>query len=385
MGSLEKPREEIFGLERGFSLEFEENAWDSEWMIWKKLVFKTLTDQYANNTAFYLNKFFQILTVVNLITYALETKYTFMDAPWKRNLWYALDLAALIIFSFEYFARIIFIPNYKMLPKLMISTGWIIDLVSLLPFYIQFFFYDYTSISYLGILRLSRLLRLYRFFNLNSAPRQSQIFVLAFLRSKDALSMLSFVIVVIVLVFSTLIYYAEMSIERPLNGLWIYTSGPNAGSISPFQNIVDSIWFTVETCSVVGYGDVVPSSVLGKIVAAFIAMGGLFMLAFPISILGIRMNEVYSDFLKRDTAKRHLRERIVPLKKRVKWNIEELSQEQEELVRLMLENLYEIEDTIKKYKRIIEISKTDMFFLRQSIASFGGEQLKKYAKIDKSI
>eukprot|EP00835_Amoeboradix_gromovi_P004159 NODE_308_length_11287_cov_0.209778.p3 type:complete len:377 gc:universal NODE_308_length_11287_cov_0.209778:8917-10047(+) len=359
---------------RGFSLDLEDTPWDTNWVRFRKLIFTTLTDQHANITAWYWNKFMQLLILVVLLSYVLETVNSL---SMHTYIWEAVDIAAIIIFSLEYFGKIIFIPKYSALPNMMLSTGWVIDFITLVPFYIQFFF-DYMNSSHLGILRLTRILRVYRFFKLSYAPRQSQIFVIAFLRSKDALMILVYVITVFVIVFSTFIYYAEMTIETPLGNKWVYTSGLNAGTVSPFQNILDSIWYTLETASVVGYGDVIPSSVFGKIVGVFIALSGLFMFAFPISTLSIRMNEVYSEFLKSDTAKRHLKENIVPAKKRIKWENDELSPEQEELVTLMLEDLFETEDTIKKFKKNIEHTKRDLFTLRHSLASFG--RMKKENK-----
>ena len=382
VNNADRRESQITKMSGGISLDLQEDVWDSEWIKWKKFIFLTLTDQNSNQSARYLNRFFQILIVVNLFSYAIETMSEFMDTPFKRGLWFSLDVVAGVIFSLDYLGKVIFIPNYNDLPRMVTTTGWLIDFIALVPFYIQFFF-DYTNSPYLGILRLTRILRLYRFFKLSYAPRQSQIFVIAFLRSKDALSMLGFVIAVYVLVFSTFIYYAEMTIETPVNNLWVYSSGPNVGTISPFQNIISSIWFTVETASTVGYGDVIPSSILGKIVSSFIALGGLFIFAFPVSILGIRMNEVYSEFLAKDTAVRLLNEEMIPLKKRVKWNIEELSPEREELVQKMLQNLYGIEETIKKHRKTLEHTGHEMFMMRNCLASFGGEDLKKYSSKSK--
>eukprot|EP00834_Sanchytrium_tribonematis_P003446 NODE_132_length_16614_cov_0.935392.p5 type:complete len:389 gc:universal NODE_132_length_16614_cov_0.935392:12106-10940(-) len=367
-------------LYHGFSEDFEDNQWDTPTMQWRKFVFRTLTDQYANQSARYLNKFFQILVVVNLFSYAMETMYDFMDSPWKRAIWQSLDVLAAVIFSLEYFGKILSCPNYHLLPRFMASPSWMIDLITLLPFYIQFFF-DYTNSSYLGILRLTRILRLYRFFKLSLAPRQSQIFVIAFLRSKDALSMLAFVIMIFMLVFSTFIYYAEMTIEEPEGHFWMYTSGNFKGQKSPFQNIIDSMWFVLETMSTVGYGDVVPSSILGKFISGLMALSGLFMFAFPISILGIRMAEVYSEFVKKDNANRHLTEMVVPEHKRVYWDCQDLSTEQQDLVKWMLEDLFETEDTVKKYSKTLKHVVNEMKYLRLCLASFGGAHLEEYSKI----
>ena len=90
------------------------------------------------------------------------------------------------------------------------------------------------------------------------------------------------------------------------------------------------------------------------------------------------MSEVYTEFTNRETAERHLNEKIVAKVKRVEWDCGELTVEQKDLVKLMIEDLYASEDNIKKYRKNLSHARKDMIELRLLLASFGGSRLKKY-------
>jgi len=86
---------------------------------------------------------------------------------------------------------------------------------------------------------------------------------------------------------ASLEYYAERTQEHfsKKRKEWIYSDFPNKGQYSEFQSIFPSLWFTIETLTTVGYGDIVPVTPVGKIVAVAIMLIGLLVAAFPIAVL----------------------------------------------------------------------------------------------------
>lgn len=141
-----------------------------------------------------------------------------------------------------------------------------------------------TSILFrFSILRTFRLLRVFRAFKYqNQMLLTIEVMYVAVQRSKDALVALSFFILLVLVLFSTLIYFAE-------RGTWDATLGGFVdadGDPSLFDSIPRTAWFALVTMSTVGYGDVVPRSFLGKLLTIPLLMFGLLLIALPSFVLG---------------------------------------------------------------------------------------------------
>jgi hypothetical protein len=109
-----------------------------------------------------------------------------------------------------------------------------------------------------------------------------EVMYVAVQRSKDALVALSFFILLVLVFFATLIYFAE-------RGSWDANLGGFVdadGDPSMFDSIPQTAWFALVTMSTVGYGDVVPRSFLGKLLTMPLLMFGLLLIALPSFVLG---------------------------------------------------------------------------------------------------
>jgi len=109
-----------------------------------------------------------------------------------------------------------------------------------------------------------------------------EVMYVAVYRSKDALLALSFFLLLVLVFFSTLIYFAE-------RGTWDATIGGFVdadGDPSAFDSIPQTAWFSLVTMSTVGYGEVVPKSFLGKVLTVPLLMFGLLLIALPSFVLG---------------------------------------------------------------------------------------------------
>ena len=139
----------------------------------------------------------------------------------------------------------------------------IIDLVSILPFYLPML----LPINLIGI-RVIRLVRLLRIFKLKRYS-EALTSIVAVLRRKGREILVSFFLVVLVLIVSSLlIYYAEHDAQP-----------------DKFSNAFSGLWWAVATLTTVGYGDIYPITVTGRILGAIIAITGIGMVAVPTSIL----------------------------------------------------------------------------------------------------
>tara|TARA_Y100000385_G_scaffold50965_1_gene47780 strand:+ start:4681 stop:5424 length:744 start_codon:yes stop_codon:yes gene_type:complete len=170
----------------------------------------------------------------------------------------------IVIFSIEYILRV-FLAKKKL--GFIFSFYGIIDLIAILPFYLSFGF-DLRSARVLRFLRLFRLIKLIRY---NSAINR---FSLAFKMIKEELIMFSVVSMILFYLSAVGIYYFE-----------------NAVQPESFSSIFSSLWWSVVTLTTVGYGDVVPITIGGRIFTFIILMLGLGIIAIPTGMISSALTE----------------------------------------------------------------------------------------------
>lgn len=165
-----------------------------------------------------------------------------------------------IFFTIEYILRLI---SHKKPLQYVFSFYGIIDLISLLPMYLSFFIIES---KFLSIIRILRLLRVFRILELAQFSDQANELRTAIYASRTK-----------ILVF---IYFVMVSCV--LLGALMYMIEPHDGA---FTSIPMSIYWCVVTLTTVGYGDVVPTSVMGQIVASMIMILGYGVIAVPTGII----------------------------------------------------------------------------------------------------
>ena len=136
----------------------------------------------------------------------------------------------------------------------------LIDLVTILPFYLPFIITD---------LRLIRLVRLLRLLKVIRYSESLKTFTELYRLKRQELSMVFLTIAFLLVISSAVIYHVE------------HEAQPEA-----FSSIPASMWWGVSTLTTVGYGDVYPVTSLGKFFGAIIALLGIGLFALPAGILG---------------------------------------------------------------------------------------------------
>lgn len=176
------------------------------------------------------------------------------------------EAVSIYIFSFEYLYRIrlAFLDNrMKGVSKYVFSTFGLIDLISILPFYLN------QLIKLDGrFLRILRLFRLTRIFKLGRDSSSLRLFVKALKGVKNELKFTLFLSTLAILFSASAIYYLE-----------------NEAQPDKFSSITESIWWATVSLATVGYGDVYPVTVGGKIFASFISLIGIGIVAIPTGII----------------------------------------------------------------------------------------------------
>lgn len=198
---------------------------------------------------------------------------------------YVLDILSTTYFTLELVVRFIFSPSKK---NFVLSGMNFIDLLALVPLYMQvllsteFFMFCYSNEGYIfEIMFILRIIRMFRIFHLVKHYQALQILVYAIKASLQELCMLLIFLLLGMLVFATMIYYAERPAE-----------GDEEESLIP--TIPFGFWWAMITMTTVGYGDAVPKKPLGYIVGTACAVSGVLMVALTIPIISNNFTLFYT-------------------------------------------------------------------------------------------
>jgi voltage-gated potassium channel len=233
----------------------------------------TSTDRPEGRMSF-LNGLVIALIVVGIVAVVIETEPTIYDP--NKTFFAQLDLSLGCIFSLEYVARLWAIgedPKYAGITgrlRYIFSPIAIVDFLAIAPLFISVVSNDFF------LLRLARLMRILAMGRFGRYSRALQEFVQVIRTRWYELFISILLVVVTVLVSSSIMYMVEGS-EQPEN----------------FGSIPRALWWGVVTLSTVGYGDVYPKTVLGKICCSLIIIAGIGLIAVPTGILAAAFSEVF--------------------------------------------------------------------------------------------
>jgi voltage-gated potassium channel len=209
----------------------------------------------------------QALIVISLISFSIET------LPDLEERTYAIlgDIETVIvaIFTIEYILRIL-VSEKK--TDYIFSFYGIIDFLAILPFYIS----GGVSLQTLRVLRLLRLFRIFKIARYTVAiKRMGKAIVIA----KEELVLFGLSSVILLYLSAVGIYHFEHAVQ------------PDS-----FRSIFDSLWWAVATLTTVGYGDIYPITVGGRVFTFIVLMLGLGVIAVPTGIIAsalaaVRRNE----------------------------------------------------------------------------------------------
>ena len=174
----------------------------------------------------------------------------------------AFEWGFTILFTIEYFFRI-YAVNRPL--KYIFSFMGIVDLLAIIPTYLIFIF---PAVHWMSVIRAIRLIRIFRIFKLSRYLRGAHTMQIALRSSRPKIIVFLLSIMLFVIILGTLMYIIENSV------------GTNG-----FENIPNSIYWSIITLTTVGYGNIVPMTILGKIVASFIMILGYGIIAVPTGIV----------------------------------------------------------------------------------------------------
>lgn len=236
------------------------------WYSIRKFVYDNLHDE-ENETLFSrcINYALIGLIIGNVIAVLLES----INSIYKDYQWYfdIFEHISILIFTVEYILRFWSVVEKNPLDsewrqrwKYITSGAAIIDLLAILPAYLNFFVQ--IDLRFLRTLRLLRLLKLTRYFV------SLQILLRVIEREKGSFQAVIFILSIMIVMAAAGIYVVESRAQPDV-----------------FSSIPASMWWAVVTLTTVGYGDVTPITPAGRFLGALITILGVGLAALPAGIL----------------------------------------------------------------------------------------------------
>ncbi|XP_069765396.1 potassium voltage-gated channel subfamily A member 1-like [Narcine bancroftii] len=237
-----------------------------------------------------------LVIVVSIIIFCLETLPEFRDdrdGGYNRTAngtqgqrrdglsdpFFLVETTCVVWFSLELLVRFFACPSKSDFARDIMN---IIDVVAIFPYFITLC----TEVAEqqsngqqamsLAILRVIRLVRVFRIFKLSRHSKGLQILGQTLKASMRELGLLIFFLFIGVILFSSAVYFAEADDPR-----------------SHFSSIPDAFWWAVVTMTTVGYGDMKPVTMAGKIVGSLCAIAGVLTIALPVPVIVSNFNYFY--------------------------------------------------------------------------------------------
>ncbi len=228
---------------------------------------------FGDWTSILVSRLIVALIILNLITITLESVPEL--AARYGLLFAAVEAVSILVFTVEYLLRLWVAVEHapyghlagrRARMRYAISPAGIVDLLAVLPFWVALLVP--IDLRILLVFRIVRFLKLARY----SPAMRSLLDVLA--RERRALTGCFVILIGVALVAASVMYHVEREAQPEKLG-----------------TIPDAMWWAIVTLGTVGYGDVVPITPLGRLVAAFTIFSGIVVLALPIGIIATAFAE----------------------------------------------------------------------------------------------
>ncbi|XP_071121351.1 potassium voltage-gated channel subfamily A member 1-like [Mytilus edulis] len=201
------------------------------------------------------------------------------DIPQFNEPFFIIETCCIIWFTFELLVRYASCPGKLGFFKNVMN---LIDIVAIIPYFITLGTViadegkSNNQAMSLAILRVIRLVRVFRIFKLSRHSKGLQILGQTLRASMRELGLLIFFLFIGVILFSSAVYFAEADAES-----------------THFHSIPDAFWWAVVTMTTVGYGDMRPIGVWGKLVGSLCAIAGVLTIALPVPVIVSNFNYFY--------------------------------------------------------------------------------------------
>jgi len=241
---------------------------------WRRTVYDLLERGSEHHRAsFFVTRSIAVLIVVNLAAMVLESIPAL--ARDYHQIFQIIEYVSLAVFTAEYFLilwcavehpPLRHLPHWRARLRMAISPSGIVDLLAVLPFWVSLF--EPIDLRALIVFRIVRFLKLSRY-----SPAMRSLLEALYAERRALIGCLV-ILFGATLISATFMHVVESEVQPQL-----------------FGTIPDSMWWALVTLATVGYGDAVPITAIGKIVAAATIVTGLVMIALPVGIIASAFSE----------------------------------------------------------------------------------------------
>ncbi|KAL2090324.1 hypothetical protein ACEWY4_015012 [Coilia grayii] len=257
----------------------------------RKAMWDLMENPYSSMYAKAFAVFSSLFVLISIVAMTLNTvKELKCEAMYGKTYFECIEVVSILFFTFEYFLRLLTTCDIRHFLKSALNF---VDLVAVMPYFIQLIFEAFSDPADVSaqddlktmarvskvskILKIVKLMRIFRILKLARHSTGMRAFGFTLRQCYQQVCCLFLFIGMGVFAFSALMH----SVERDVVG-------------TPFTSIPDAWWWAAVSISTVGYGDVVPASVLGRIVAFTCISFGIILNGMPISILFNKFSDYYA-------------------------------------------------------------------------------------------
>ncbi|XP_062842468.1 potassium voltage-gated channel subfamily D member 3-like [Trichomycterus rosablanca] len=205
---------------------------------------------------------------------------------------FCMDTACVMIFTVEYLLRLFAAPSRY---RFMRSVMSIIDVVAILPYYIGLVMTDNEDVS--GAFVTLRVFRVFRIFKFSRHSQGLRILGYTLKSCASELGFLLFSLTMAIIIFATVMFYAE-----------------KGSSSSKFTSIPASFWYTIVTMTTLGYGDMVPKTIAGKIFGSICSLSGVLVIALPVPVIVSNFSRIYHQNQRADKRRAQKKTRLARIR-----------------------------------------------------------------------
>ncbi|UXI23373.1 bric-a-brac 2 protein [Sarcoptes scabiei] len=312
----EKPSDEEiarkFGMEEAYY-----NGRLTWWQRMKPKLWSLIDEPYSSNAAKVIGLLSIFFICVSILSFCLKT-HPDMRVPSIHNItvmttnntrawvldksqtnphqaFFYIECVCNAWFTIEIITRMTCSPSKI---KFLKGAVNVIDITATLSFYIDLILQNmYTHLENADILEFFSIIRIMRLFKLTRHSAGLKILVQTFKASARELILLVFFLVLGIVIFASLVYYAERIQSNPDND---------------FNSIPLGLWWALVTMTTVGYGDMAPKTYAGMFVGALCALGGVLTIALPVPVIVSNFAMFYSHAQARAKLPKK-RRRVLPV------------------------------------------------------------------------
>ncbi|XP_055139774.1 potassium voltage-gated channel subfamily D member 2 isoform X2 [Symphalangus syndactylus] len=205
---------------------------------------------------------------------------------------FCLDTACVMIFTVEYLLRLAAAPSRYRFVRSVMS---IIDVVAILPYYIGLVMTDNEDVS--GAFVTLRVFRVFRIFKFSRHSQGLRILGYTLKSCASELGFLLFSLTMAIIIFATVMFYAE-----------------KGSSASKFTSIPAAFWYTIVTMTTLGYGDMVPKTIAGKIFGSICSLSGVLVIALPVPVIVSNFSRIYHQNQRADKRRAQKKARLARIR-----------------------------------------------------------------------